>query len=124
MTREEQQRQWAKKRERRARCISTLIAEQGVTVVEAKRKYRELNRFRLKPRPQPSTRVICDCGECRQCRHRATVARIRAEEKERRKPTPFDRNKYARDVYEYELKRTYRIAAVLGARSGRTNGHN
>jgi len=90
--------------------------EQGLTVAEAKKKYRELERFRLKPRPQPSTRVICDCGECRQCRHRAIVATIRAEEKKRLKPTPFNRDQYARDVYEYELSRTYRIAAVLGAR--------
>ena len=116
MTRDEQHRQWAKKRERRARCISTLIGEQGVPVAEAKRKYRELDRFRLKPRPAPSTRTPCDCGECRQCRHRATVARGRAEEKERRKPKPFDRNQFARDIYEYELSRTYHIAAVLGAR--------
>ena len=116
MTRAEQQRQWAKRRERKARGISALIAEQGVTVAEAKRKYRELDRFRLKPRPAPSTRVICDCGECRPCRHRAIVATIRAEEKERRKPKPFDRNQFARDIYEYELSRTYRIAAVLGAR--------
>ena len=116
MTRDEQHRQWGKKRERRARCISTLIAEQGLTLAEAKRKFRTLERFRLKPRPQLSTRVICDCGECRPCKHRATVAKIRAAGKERRKPQPFDRDQYAWDVYEYELRRTYRIAAVLGAR--------
>jgi len=116
MTREEQQRLWAKKRERRSRCISKLIGEQGVTVVEAKRKYRELDRFRLKLRPAPSTRVLCGCGECQKCRHRAIVATIRAEEKKRLKPTPFNRDQYARDVYEYELSRAYRIAAVLGAR--------
>ena len=37
MTREEQLRLWAKKRERRTRSISTLIAEQGVTVAKAKK---------------------------------------------------------------------------------------
>jgi len=116
MTREEQLRLWAKKRERRTRSISTLIAEQGVTVAKAKKQYRELDRFRLKPRPAPSTRVLCDCGECRQCRHRATVARIRAEEKERREPTPFDRDQYARDAYRYELSRTYYGAAALCAK--------
>ena len=116
MTRAEQQHEWAKKRERRARCVSKLIAEQGVTVVEAKRKFRELERFKLKPHPEPSTRIPCDCGECQPCRHRATVARIRAEEKERRKPAPFDRAQYARDAYHYELSRTYYGAAALGAR--------
>ena len=116
MTRAEQHRLWAKKRERKARCISTLIAEQGVTVAEALRKYRELDRFHRKFSPAPSTRTICDCGECRQCRHRATVTKIRAEEKERMKPTPFDRDQWARDVYNYELSRTYYGAAALCAR--------
>jgi len=108
MTREEQLRQWAIKRERRTRSISKLIAEQGLTLAAAKRKFRELERFRLKPRPKPSTRVICDCGECRKCKHRATVAKIRAEGKERRKPKPFDRAQFARDVYRYEQIRTTR----------------
>jgi len=116
MTRAEQLRGWAIKRERKARCISALIAEQGVPVAEAKTKYRTLDRFKLKPRPAPSTRVLCDCGECQKCRHRATVARIRAEGKERRKRTPFDRDQFARDVYEYELSRTYYGAAALCAR--------
>ena len=113
--REKQLREWAKRRECKARGISKLLGEQGVTVAEAKKKYRELERFRLKPRPQPSTRVICDCGECRQCRHRATMARVRTEEKERLKPTPFDRAQYARDAYDYELGRAYRLAKVVGA---------
>ncbi|HUW32180.1 MAG TPA: hypothetical protein VM223_11260 [Planctomycetota bacterium] len=116
MTRKEQLRLWAKKRERRERCISTLIAEQGVTVAKAKLKYRELDRFKLKPRPAPSTRGICDCGECQKCRHRATVARLRAEQKERLKPEPFDRDQWALDVYNYELSRTYYGAAALCAR--------
>ena len=116
MTREEQLRLWAKKRERRTRSISTLIAEQGVTVAKAKKQYRELDRFRLKPRPAPSTRVLCDCGECQKCRHRATVARLRAEQKERLKPTPFNRDQFARDAYKFEQSRTCYGAAVLGAR--------
>ena len=116
MTKAEQRRLWAKKRERKARCVSKLIAEQGVTVAEAKKQYRELDRFKLKPRPAPSTRVLCDCGECQKCRRRATVARSRAEEKERLKLTPFDRDQWARDVYRYELNRAYYGAAALCAR--------
>ena len=116
MTRAEQLRGWAIKRERRERCISTLIAEQGVTVAKAKKQYRELDRFKLKPHPAPSTRVLCDCGECQKCRHRATVARLRAEQKERLKPEPFDRDQWALDVYNYELSRTHYGAAALCAR--------